>query len=61
MDLIEQKAEELGAKTITLNTIPSKYMKDPQFWLSRGLEYDYTTAPIAEEWYSRRGYRECGS
>ena len=59
MDLVEAKAKELGCRTITLNTMPSSYVKNAEWWASQGVTFDPAANAAPEDWYNRRGYREC--
>ena len=59
MDLVEAKAKELGCRTITLNTMPSSYVKNAEWWASQGVTFIPAANAAPEDWYIRRGYREC--
>jgi ribosomal protein S18 acetylase RimI-like enzyme len=48
MDELERIArEDLGCKTITLNTLPSRYLVDPGWWASQGYKKPLDT-PVYE-------------
>lgn len=49
MDILERKAkEELGCKTIALNTMPSRFVRSKDFWSAQGMTYNVMDTPVNE-------------
>lgn len=55
MDLAEAKAKNLGATTITLNTLTREDCTSVAFYANVNGVYD-PKARINQDWYERRGY-----
>ncbi|GAA5929448.1 uncharacterized protein JCM15063_004152 [Sporobolomyces koalae] len=57
MKALEEKAVELGAKEITLNTLCGVAGKTKELWALLGLEYDPDKTRLNEFWYERLNYK----